>query len=214
MDKSEFINKTVSMLFSLKVQSAIAIENYHNATIGPFNRTLMKDYKLWCKLYDKAIKEFDRQNLSEDAQDALLISHIREQREKMIKTILLRLKDEIISRNGVKYDIQNKFSEYDDNRNIKNPFECIIIDIRHIEEKQTEALITEMGGESMANKEKLLWFSEEDKQLYITHKKTIEDEDGELGGHMSYNNVIEDMSYWPTTEDQERLFNKDILGVI
>lgn len=214
MNKSEFINKTVSNLFSLKVQSAIAIENYYNATIGPFNRMLMKDYKLWCRFYDKAMEKFDRQNLSEDARDALLISHIREQREKMIKRILSGINKDIISRNGIKYNIQNKFSEYDDNRDIKNPFEYIIIDIRNLEESQKDILLTKTGGTNMANKEELLWFSEDDKQRYITRRKTIEDEDGELGGHMSYNNVIEDMSYWPDTEDQERLFNKDILGVV
>lgn len=214
MQKSEFIYNAVSILYSVMVQSTIAIENYFNATVAPFNPKVLEYYGEWCEYYDNAMDRFKKYD--ERWCDAALIFYLRRTREEQIKLSLTYIQKHIINKIGIDYNINEKYKEYESKKEIENPFEQILLDVRELEDKKTQGRKSETKpeGEEMAIAKELLWFTEDELNLMPKFKGAQDMDDGELGGHITHRKVIKDTSFLLSKEQRQEIYEHCVLGVV
>ena len=216
MQRSEFIYQAVVILFSVRVQSTIAIENYTNETNEQFNLDVLDYFNKWCSEYDETMKQL---SIGCDVAlcDALLIHYLRTFREKEIKLTLDYIDNKIIKKAGIDYDITAHYNQYEDDHNIKNPFEHIIYDIRTLEEKKTQDTLHSKENQEdnqMAIRKDIVWFSEDELELLRKAQENKKTDNGELGGHISYPKVSHDTSYLLNKQQGRELYERCVLGAI
>ena len=203
MDKSEYLYKTIKLVYTPMVQSTLAIENYFGNTISAFNKQTLKFYNEFLNYYDEANKHFN----DSVAMDAALMCHLRRSHEKDTMHILKYIETNIINKIDVSYEIYDKYRYYQNDNNEKNPFQRIIIDLRKLEEN-----IFEGKEVSSLHKVNIVWYDEETLAELRNTRIDETNEDGELGGHLMQNNVSYDLSYLSTREEREKLFREIVLG--
>lgn len=207
MEKEEYLYHMVKITFSVMVQSTISIENFFNVTIEPFNKSLLLRYSKWSEYYDRTIEKYVNEN--ESMRDAILMQYLRSCREKNIKLTLKYIDEHIIQNANIAYNVAEKFSEYDDNKKINNPFERMISDLRELaEEKYNEKEVSSLSVNDV------IWYNSEELELLRENRRSTENVDGELGGHLMQKNISNDTSYLMSIEEEEELFRKMVLGVV
>ena len=165
-------------------------------------------YEQWSSFYDRTVQA-SSDNITEAMRDAILLQHLRQLKEKNVKATLEYFDKNIVQKIGVAYNITSKFSEYENNAFIKNPFEQIIIDLRELaENKFDEKEVSELDNNFV------LWYDSNELDLIRENRKNTNNNDGELGGHLMQKKVSNDMSYLITNDEAERLFQETVLGVV
>lgn len=214
MRKSEFINKAVNILYSVMVQCTIAIENYTNVTRSAFNLKVLEYYREWCEKYDETRKTFSEKGLSDNLCDAVLIKYLRSIKENEVKRTLSYIEKNIIKMSGVDYNITERYIKYEESKEIDNPFERIILDIRILEDQKTQREMENHKGKEGPVMEEIVWFSEEELEIMRQTQKNRKIYDGELGGHISYNKVSDDLSYLLSKQERQEIFEQCVYGVV
>ena len=159
MEKDQYIYNAIKILFSVMVQSTISVENYFNVTVEPFNKNILVQYEQWSSFYDRTVQA-SSDNITEAMRDAILLQHLRQLKEKNVKATLEYFDKNIVQKIGVAYNITSKFSEYENNAFIKNPFEQIIIDLRELaENKFDEKEVSELDNNFV------LWYDSNELDL-------------------------------------------------
>ena len=203
MEKSEYLYYAVKIVYTPMVQSTLAIENYFGNTIASFNKQSLDFYDEIFRYYEETKKHF----VDLDAMDAALISYLRQIREVNLRHTLEYFVDHIICISHIKYSVLENFLKYQSDKNIKNPFQQLIIDIRILEDE-----INKGKEVSSLHKVDLVWYDEKTLVELRTNKNDEAYEDGELGGHLMQKNVSSDLSYLSTRAEREKLFREFVLG--
>lgn len=207
MEKEVYLYHVVKNIFSIMVQGTISIENFFSVTIIKFNEEILLRYNKWLEYYDRTMKEYDNEN--ESIKDAILLQYIRKCREKNINSTLDFLNNHISKSANIAYDIKEMFSKYEADSKISNPFERIISDLRKLsEEKYNKKEVSSLDIHDV------IWYNAEELKILRENKISIENVDGELGGHMMQKSISNDTSYLMSLEEEEKLFQEMVLGVV